>query len=127
MKTLPELLIERTAIEKAIENARKTQRKAAVAQVRELLKLYDISVKEISFPDAMQSASDSKLKTKRRTSNNKINATEKIKSKTKINTKVEPKYRDDAGNTWTGRGKSPRWLMEAESKGHLRNEFLIPQ
>jgi DNA-binding protein H-NS len=125
MKTLPELLIERTAIEKAIENARKTQRKAAIAQVRELLKLYDISVKEISFPDDMQSASDNKLKTKRRTSNNKINATKKIK--TKINTKVEPKYRDDAGNTWTGRGKSPRWLIEAESKGHLRNEFLILQ
>jgi DNA-binding protein H-NS len=126
MKTLPELLIERTAIEKAIENARKTQRKAAIAQVRELLKLYDISVKEISFPDVMQSASDNKLETKKRAANNKMNATKKVKSQTKINTKVKPKYRDDAGNKWTGRGKCPRWLMEAESKGHLRNEFLIP-
>jgi DNA-binding protein H-NS len=39
--------------------------------------------------------------------------------------KVAIKYRDDQGNTWTGRGKTPRWLAEAEKAGAKRDQFLI--
>jgi len=38
---------------------------------------------------------------------------------------VAIKYRDDQGNTWTGRGKTPRWLVEAEKAGAKRESFLI--
>jgi DNA-binding protein H-NS len=39
---------------------------------------------------------------------------------------VAIKYRDEAGNTWTGRGKTPRWLVEAEKAGKPRENFKIP-
>lgn len=39
--------------------------------------------------------------------------------------KVAIKYRDDHGNTWTGRGKTPRWLANAEKAGANRETFLI--
>jgi DNA-binding protein H-NS len=39
--------------------------------------------------------------------------------------KVAAKYRDDKGNTWTGRGKTPRWLADAEKGGAKRDQFLI--
>jgi len=29
------------------------------------------------------------------------------------------------GGTWTGRGRAPRWLMEAEAAGQHRDQFLI--
>ncbi|CAB3919708.1 H-NS histone family [Achromobacter xylosoxidans] len=39
---------------------------------------------------------------------------------------VAPKYRDQAtGDTWTGRGKPPRWLSAAERAGTSREAFLI--
>lgn len=39
---------------------------------------------------------------------------------------VAPKYRDNqSGQTWTGRGKAPRWITEAEASGRNRAEFLI--
>jgi len=39
---------------------------------------------------------------------------------------IAPKYRDPAtGNTWTGRGKPPRWLSDAEQAGTSRSHFLI--
>jgi DNA-binding protein H-NS len=38
---------------------------------------------------------------------------------------VAIKYRDEAGNTWTGRGKTPRWLVEAEKSGKSRESFKI--
>jgi DNA-binding protein H-NS len=38
---------------------------------------------------------------------------------------VPVKYRDEAGNTWTGRGKTPRWLVEAEKSGQARESFKL--
>lgn len=41
--------------------------------------------------------------------------------------KVAPKYRDPANpaNTWTGRGKQPRWLAEYTNGGRKVEDFLI--
>lgn len=38
---------------------------------------------------------------------------------------VPVKYRDDKGNTWTGRGKTPRWLADAEKTGKHREQFKV--
>lgn len=39
---------------------------------------------------------------------------------------VPAKYRHPHTNaTWTGRGKAPRWVTEAEAAGKKREEFLI--
>lgn len=39
---------------------------------------------------------------------------------------VAPKYRHPkTGETWSGRGKAPRWLMAAEADGASRESFLI--
>ena len=38
---------------------------------------------------------------------------------------VPPKYRHPAtGATWTGRGKAPLWIVDAEKNGQTRQEFL---
>jgi DNA-binding protein H-NS len=41
--------------------------------------------------------------------------------------KVAPKYRNPANSkeTWTGRGKQPRWLAAETAKGRKPEEFLI--
>ena len=41
--------------------------------------------------------------------------------------KVPPKYRNPANpeQTWTGRGKQPRWMAEEVSKGKKPEDFLI--
>ena len=39
---------------------------------------------------------------------------------------VAVKYRDKAGNTWTGRGRMPRWMVAATKGGKAkRDDFLI--
>ncbi len=38
---------------------------------------------------------------------------------------VPVKYTDDKGNTWTGRGRPPLWLVEAEKGGRKRESFLV--
>ena len=40
--------------------------------------------------------------------------------------KVAVKYRDSAGNTWTGRGRMPRWMVAATKGGRaMKEDFLI--
>ena len=41
--------------------------------------------------------------------------------------KVAPKYRNPANTkeTWTGRGKQPRWMAELVAKGKKVEDFLI--
>lgn len=46
-------------------------------------------------------------------------------AKAKGTSTVAIKYKDPNGNTWTGRGKTPRWLVEAEANGQNRTQFLI--
>ena len=39
--------------------------------------------------------------------------------------KVAPKYRGPGGETWAGRGATPRWLAALLKEGHSVEEFLI--
>ncbi|WP_436278834.1 H-NS histone family protein [Solimonas soli] len=40
--------------------------------------------------------------------------------------KVAAKYRNPAtGETWSGRGRTPKWLADAEAKGQKRESFAV--
>lgn len=49
--------------------------------------------------------------------------------KAKAPSKVAPKYRNpsNANETWSGRGKQPRWLASYVAEGRNVSEFLIQQ
>jgi DNA-binding protein H-NS len=40
---------------------------------------------------------------------------------------LTPKYRGPSGETWSGRGRQPRWLTELEATGRDREEFRIKE
>ncbi len=44
-----------------------------------------------------------------------------------VRRKVKPKYRNpaDASQTWTGRGKRPRWYSAALASGKKEKDLLI--
>jgi DNA-binding protein H-NS len=39
--------------------------------------------------------------------------------------RVPPKYRSAKGETWAGRGATPKWMVEALKKGKKLEDFLI--
>ncbi len=48
------------------------------------------------------------------------------KSDSQPKTVLPPKYRNPAtGDTWTGRGRPPRWILDADAAGKKRDSFLI--
>ena len=99
MTSYKELLKQREALEQQISEARRRELSDAVAQVRQLVAEYGLTAQDI-FPAG-------KLSGKARSST--------------AGSKVAPKYRDPAtGQTWTGRGKAPKWI-----DGQDRTKFLI--
>ena len=96
-QTYKELLQQREALELAIAQARQNEIASAVAQVRELVAEYGLTPQDV-FPGRVAKSGG-----------------------VKAVSKVAPKYRDPAtGQTWTGRGKPPKWI-----EGQDRAPFVI--
>ena len=97
-QSLKELLEQREALEKAIAEARKSEISAAVTKVREIVAQYGLTTQDV-FPSRSGKSGG---------------------AKPSVN-KVAAKYRDPAtGQTWTGRGKAPKWI-----EGKDRTPFVI--
>jgi DNA-binding protein H-NS len=93
-----ELLQQRESLEQAIQEARTLEISEAVQKVRDLMAEYGLTAQDV-FPSGRSAKS----------------------SGAKPVNKVAPKFRDPAtGQTWTGRGKAPKWI-----EGQDRAKFLI--
>ena len=100
MTSYKELLKQREALEQQISEARRRELADAVSQVRSLVAEYGLTAQDV-FPAGKAAGKTGRSST--------------------AGTKVAPKYRDPAtGQTWTGRGKAPKWI-----DGQDRSRFLI--
>jgi DNA-binding protein H-NS len=96
---------------KALQSKR---RRPVLAGIVRTMKEYDITPEEIA---AVFGKNASKTTIVRAPKASKAAGTKKP---------VPAKYRHpDTGATWTGRGKAPLWVVEAEKSGKARSEFLI--
>lgn len=95
MSSYKELMKQREALDQQISQARQQEMSSAVAQVRALVAEFGLTAQEV-FPSGRARSST-------------------------VGSKVAPKYRNPAtGQTWTGRGKPPRWIQ-----GQERDQFAI--
>lgn len=93
--TYAELLKQKQELEQMLEEARKRESSSAVAKCRELIDQFKLT------PDDLFGTARG--------------------SKKNAGTPVAPKYRDPAtGQTWTGRGKPPKWIADQD-----REQFAI--
>lgn len=98
MKSYQDLLNEKEALDAQLEATRKAEFAAVVAEIRHTIELFDIKAVDLGFVQAASAASGSRK-----------------------GTRVAIKYRDpQTGNTWTGRGKAPKWIA-----GKAREPFLV--
>lgn len=95
MSNIAELIAQKEQIEQQIKELRKGQRQEAITKAREIIAAHDLSVDDV-FTRAAKAPAGTRRK-------------------------AAPKYLDPiTGNTWTGRGRAPRWL-----DGKDASEFLI--
>jgi DNA-binding protein H-NS len=94
MTTYQEYTAKIAELQQLAEEARKNELAGAKAQIAGIMKQYGLNIDDLR---------DAKTKT------------------AKAHSPVPVKYRDDAtGETWTGRGRPPRWL-----EGKDKDQYLI--
>ena len=55
-----------------------------------------------------------------------VKGAKKSKRVSKLKGKKAPvKFKDAEGNKWTGRGRAPLWIVEAEKAGKNRSSFAV--
>ena len=115
MATYKELQEQAARLLEQAEQQRKTEMGEALQSIVKTMKDFDISLEEV-FDHLRDSGFQPSAAAKARS----------IRTKGKTGVKVAPKYRNPStGDTWTGRGRSPAWIKEAEEKGKSRDKFLI--
>ena len=95
---------------------RKKEMKPVILSILDAMAQYDITVEDIH--EAVQVANSFRKKSK----------SIKVKGRSigMGRGKVDPKYVNrETGEAWSGRGKVPNWLREAERQGKSREFFLI--
>jgi DNA-binding protein H-NS len=112
MTTYRELKAKAGELLKQADKLRNKEVKAVIAEIRARMAEYDITVDDLKAPAKRATKARAKAATGK---------PRKAKAAS-----VKPKYRNpDTGATWTGRGKPPGWIKEAEAQGKGRDGFLI--
>lgn len=101
MSTLAELLAQRQALEKQIAAMQGEARTEAIAKCKALMAEHGLTVADISANDPA------------------------VKAKKAERSVVPVKYRDNRGNSWTGRGLKPKWLAAALESGRNLEDFAV--
>ena len=105
MPTLQEMIAEKEALEKQIEEATSHGRSEAIAKVKALMAEHGLKVADLG---------------------GKAGSAPKSAGKAKTGAKVAAKYRNGATNeTWSGRGLQPRWLKAAIASGKKIEDFAV--
>ncbi|MDQ2928711.1 MAG: H-NS histone family protein [Caldimonas sp.] len=102
MATLQELLAQKEALERQIEQIKKHERGDAVNKVRALMAEYRLSLADLGAKSVAKGKSAA------------------------APSKVAAKYRNaSTGESWSGRGLQPRWLKAALASGKKLTDFAI--
>lgn len=104
MSTLQELLAQKEALDKQIEDTRRNERNQALAQIKSLMDQFGLTISDLST----RAASPKKA------------------AAGGSGGKVAAKYRNKAtGESWSGRGLQPRWLKAALASGASLSDFSV--
>lgn len=100
-------------LQKQAEALESKRRGPALASIVRAMREYNITPEEVAVAYSKKTT---------RSSPRKAAATPPAKAKRKVPAKFR---HPETGETWSGRGKAPRWITSAEERGERRDTFLI--
>lgn len=101
MATYSELLKQIESLTRQAEDLRQAELDKVITEIKEKMEKYGLTAADLG-------AAKSSGKAKKGTG------------------KVAAKYRNSAtGETWSGRGRTPKWLADAEAAGQKRESFAV--
>lgn len=119
MSNYAQMIAQIEELKKQAERTRKEEFSSVVKAIKKQIADYNITAEDLGLTGATsQSGRNSKVATGKQVRKTRA-------KRSTAGTKVAPKYRDETGNTWTGRGKQPKWVVAALASGRSLDEMLI--
>jgi DNA-binding protein H-NS len=110
-KTYSQLMEEIDALKREAEALRRQEVEGVIARIKEAVAFYGLTAEDLGLArgSPARAARDG--------------AARKPAARASARRTSPPKYRDDQGNVWSGRGPRPRWFKEALAAGRRPEEF----
>jgi DNA-binding protein H-NS len=115
MSKLIDLQSQIASLQKQADEIRSKEFEATVVEIRQKMAAFGITVKDLQ---------STKIKAKAGRKSKAVASVKPAKSK-KPATAVAPKYRGPNGETWSGRGLTPKWLASLVAAGGTKEQYLI--
>lgn len=104
MTTYNDLLKQIESLTKQAEEIRKSEIDSVIADIKQKMEKHGITLADLRGDKA---------------------AAPRAAKKSSSGSKVAAKFRSPKGETWSGRGRTPKWLAEAEAGGAKREAFAV--
>ncbi len=114
-KSYEQVLKQIEALQGEAEKLRRKEIDGVITRIREAIEHYGLTAADLGLATRARKAAAPAAAPRAK----------KAAKKGKGKGSVPPKYRDDAGHTWTGRGLKPVWLREALATGKTLKDFEI--
>ena len=120
MTTYTDMLSQIEALKKEAERKRREEIAAVIKAIRQNVKDYGLTASDLGLDTSPKSGARASQKTSKT-----IKSKNRLKRQSKPRAPVPVKFKDDQGNSWTGRGKQPKWLQLAIASGKSLESFRI--
>lgn len=100
-------------LQKEADRLRQKEAAGVLSRIKEAIEAYGFTATDLGFGKASGRAAPVGRATAKRRSKGKANAVSNA-----------PKFRDDQGNVWSGRGPRPAWFKAALEAGKSSDELL---
>jgi DNA-binding protein H-NS len=117
-RTLAEINAEIAKLKKQADQIRSREVREVVSRIKEAVRIYGLTPREIFGKGAGGTVPARKVRAKKAGQSAKA-APRKAKPAGVI------RFRDEAGNTWTGRGKRPNWFKAAIAAGKKPEDLAV--
>lgn len=112
-----------------VAQLRQQSREKAIADVKEKIKMYDLTPEELGFSKVMRQPQASSKSIGQRAPSSPPSPGTALSIDTAAvdgRSQVKPKYRSlDGKDTWSGRGKPPLWMRPHLEAGGTKEDFLV--
>ena len=115
-KTLSQIQQEIERLQREAERVRQSEISGVVQRIRTAIEHYGLTAQDLFASGPKKRGRPRKAVAKTAGGKRGARKTRRV---------IPVKYRDNKGNTWTGRGSRPRWLVAALNEGAKIDDFLV--
>jgi DNA-binding protein H-NS len=108
-KTYSEMMEEVEALKREAERVRQQEVEGVIARIKEAIAFYGLTAADLGLAGARRGRPPT--------------GSRKTAGRTGSKGAAAPKYRDQHGNTWSGRGPRPKWFKDALAAGRGPEDF----